>query len=154
MITENPQVARLGSCLVGRLGNLVGIGQAVLHARVEELGQFVLVETQQAEVEVARLQVCQFDRQQVVIPVGNGGGLVVRDPIGLDLFGRQVPCDVNRHLLQAQLQGSLVAGVADDDHALGVHHDRLSEPKFLYRRRHGVDGRVVLAGVARVGLDV
>ena len=68
MVAENPQVARLGDRLVGRLGHLVRIGQAVLHARVEHLRQVVLGEAEQVQVEVHALEGRQFDRQQFVIP--------------------------------------------------------------------------------------
>ena len=54
----------------GGSGTSSGSVRPSLHAGIEQLGQFVGVETQQAEVEVARLQVGQFDRQQVVVPLG------------------------------------------------------------------------------------
>ncbi len=60
---------------------------------------------------------------------------------------------MHRHLRQAQFQRRLVAGMADDDHALGVHDDRLAESKLLQARRHGVHRLIVLAGVAGIGLD-
>jgi hypothetical protein len=41
---------------------------------------------------------------------------------------------------------------ADDD-AFRVDKDWLAESKLLDRGRHGVDSRIVLAGIAWVGLD-
>lgn len=154
MITENPQVARLGSCLVGRLGNLVGIGQPFLDARVEHLGQFVLIEPQQAEVELHPLECRKLDRQQLEVPGGQVGGLVVGDAVRLDLGWRQVLGDVDGHGLEAELLRGLVAGVTADDHPLGVDDDRLAESELLDRRRHGIHRGVVLTRIARVGLDV
>jgi hypothetical protein len=60
---------------------------------------------------------------------------------------------VDRHGLQAQLEGGLVAGVADDDDALLVHHDRLAEAERLDGGGHGVHGRVVQARVVLVRAD-
>jgi hypothetical protein len=36
------------------------------------------------------LQVPQFDRQQIVVPIGELGCLVVGDPVCLDLLGGEV----------------------------------------------------------------
>ena len=113
VVTQDPQVARLRDRLVGRLGHLVGIGQSVLHARIEQLGQVVLREAEQFQVDVHALEFAKLDRQQLVVPLRQFGRLVVGDPVGLDLLGRQIRGDVDRHLLQAQLQCGLVAGVAD-----------------------------------------
>jgi hypothetical protein len=103
MVAEQPEIARLRSRLVGRRRHLIGIAQAVLDAGVQELGQFVLVEAQEAEVIVARLKFGQLNRKQVVIPVRQFGGLVVSDAVGLDLLGRQVGGDVDWDLLEAEL---------------------------------------------------
>ena len=101
MVPEDPQVARLGGRCIRRRRHVVGIAKAFLKFGVEQFGQLVRVEAQQAEVEVARLQVGQLDRQQVVVPIGQRGSLVVGDAICFDLLGRQVPDHMDRHLLQA-----------------------------------------------------
>ena len=71
--------------------------------------------------------------EQVVVPGGQLGGLVVGDAVGLGLGRRQADGDVDGDLGQAQLQGGLVAGVADDDDAVLVHDDRLAEAELLDR---------------------
>ena len=48
MLTQDPQVARLGDGCIRRRRNIVRIAEPFLHAGVEQLGQFVRVETQAA----------------------------------------------------------------------------------------------------------
>ena len=47
---------------------------------------------------------------------------------------------------QPELLRRLAAGVADDDHAVGVHDDRLAEPELLQRGGDGIHGGVVDRG--------
>ena len=84
MVAEDPQIARLCNRFVRWCGNLVGIALAFLHG-AEQLGQFVLVETQQVQIEVHLLQFGQFDRQQFQVPFGDRRRLVVGDSVGFDL---------------------------------------------------------------------
>ena len=118
------------------------------------LARSSLREAEQRQVEVHVLEGRQFDRQQVVVPVGQVGRLVVGDAVGLDLRGRQVRGHVDRHLLQPELLRGLVACVAADDHAVGIDDNRLAEAELLDRSCHGVHGSVILAGIAQVGFDV
>ena len=69
------------------------------------------------------------------------------------LLGRQVLGHVDGHLLQPQLLGGLVTGVTADDHPLGIDDDGLAKAELADRLGHGIDGRVILAGIARVGRD-
>ncbi len=89
MVAKNPQIAWLRDGIVGRLGNVVGIGQTFLHVRIKQPGQVVLRESDQVEIEIHPLQVGQFDRQQVVIPFGQFARLVVGQTICLHLRRRQ-----------------------------------------------------------------
>jgi hypothetical protein len=57
-------------------------------------------------------------------------------------------------LVQPQLLGGLVTGVATDDDAFRVDHDGLVEAELPDRRRHGVNSRIVLAGIALVETDI
>jgi hypothetical protein len=50
VLAEQPQVPGLRGCLVGRCRRLVGIAQAIADTGVEQLGQLVLVETEQFQV--------------------------------------------------------------------------------------------------------
>ena len=42
----------------------------------------------------------------------------------------------------------------NDDHPLGIDDDGLAKAELADRLGHGIDRGIVLAGVARVGLDV
>ena len=119
------------------------------------LGQLVLVEARAAiRSKSSVFKIVQFERQQVAVPLGKRGRLVVGDAVGLDLRRRQVRGDVDRDLLQAELLRRLPARVADDDHAVGVDDDRLPEAEFPDRRGDRVDSVVVDAGILGIGLDV
>jgi hypothetical protein len=69
MVAQQPQVAWVSGRLVGGLGHLVGIAEAIPDAWVEQLGQLVLVEAEEAEVVAHPLQLGQLDRQEVVVPI-------------------------------------------------------------------------------------
>ncbi len=149
-----PRIHRSPGWVIASSGgqrHVVGVDEAVLERGIEQPRQLVGIEAEDAEVVVARLQLAQLDRQQVVVPVGPLAGLVVGDAVGADLLGRQVGGDVDRNLGQLQLHGRLVAGVAHDDDAVGVNDDRLAEAKLAERGGHDDDGVVVEARVARVG---
>ena len=51
-----PPITRLGDGRVGQCPYVVGTGQPVPKRRVEQLGQFVELEVEQAEVVVGRLR--------------------------------------------------------------------------------------------------
>lgn len=50
-----------GDRLSGWLGHLVGIAQALLHAGIEQRGQFFFGDAQQAQVVVHPLRLAQLD---------------------------------------------------------------------------------------------
>jgi hypothetical protein len=128
------------------------IAKAFPQIAPEQPGQLVLVEAQEAQVVVGRLQLTQFNRQQIVIPFGQRCRLVVRDPICLDLFRRQILGDVDRHVFQTQLLCRLPPRVPADDDALRIDHDGLAEPEFAERRRNGIDRVIVDPRVVGVRL--
>jgi hypothetical protein len=63
------------------------------------------------------LQFRQLDRQPVVVPVGKGRSLIVREPIRLGLGRAETFGGVDGDLLEAQLLGRLESGVADEQRA-------------------------------------
>jgi hypothetical protein len=148
-----PQIARSCDRLIGRSRHLVRIAESLGDARVEQAGQLFLVEAEQAEVVVHGLQLGQLDRQKFVIPIRKRGRLIIGEAIGFGLGRRQPDGDVDRHLLQSKLQRGLVAGVADEDDAVLVHHDRLAETVGADGRRHGIDGGVVVTRIVPVRSD-
>ena len=137
----SPRIHRSPGCVIASSGGAARRPDRTARParrRSSSLASSSCVEAQQAQVEVHLLQLGQFERQQVEVPLGERGRLVVGDAVGLDLLGRQVRGDVDRHLLQAQLLRRLPARVADDDHAVGVDDDRLAEaelPDARPRRR-------------------
>ena len=62
VVAEQPQVARLGDGLVGRLGHVVGVGQAVGRLGAQQAQQLVGREAGQVQVEVHLLQAGQLQR--------------------------------------------------------------------------------------------
>jgi hypothetical protein len=153
MDAEAVQVAGPGDGLVGRLGHVVGVGQPRVRPRRQQPPQRVVGEAGEGEVELHLPEPGQLQGQLVVVPARQGRGLVVGQAVGLGLGGRQARGDVDGDLLQPQHQGGLVARVADDDHALLVHDDRLAEAEFPDRRDDGVHGGVVDPRVVLVRAD-
>jgi hypothetical protein len=153
VVPQQPEVARSGRRFVRRCRHGVRVGQPGRALRLEQLHQLVRREPGQAHLEVQLLQFGQFEGQAVVVPRGQLGGLVVGQPVGLQLGGGQARGDVDRHGLQAKLQGRLIRGMADDDHALFIDDARLAEAEFLNRRGDGLDGLVIVAGIVRVRPD-
>ncbi|MFQ6047993.1 MAG: hypothetical protein ACE5K7_01355 [Phycisphaerae bacterium] len=137
MLAEEPQVARLRD-------RLVRVGHALLDLALEQLGQLGLVETEQLQVEAAVPQLAQFDRQQVVVPLGQVGELVVGDPVGPDLLGREVLGHVHRHLIEPELLGYLPARMAADDHAIGQTSRTARPVQHQEHRKPGLDAASAL----------
>ena len=59
VVTQDPKVARLGGCLVGRLGNIVGVGQA-RGAIAQESHELFARKTSEVHVEVELLQLYEL----------------------------------------------------------------------------------------------
>lgn len=70
MFTKDPKIAGPGDRLVRWGGHVIRIGQALLHTRVKQFGQFILAETDQLQVEIHARKFGQFDRQQLKVPGG------------------------------------------------------------------------------------
>ncbi|TWU46569.1 hypothetical protein Poly59_55420 [Rubripirellula reticaptiva] len=100
VIAKDPNIAELRYCFVRRLRHVLGIGQTLRDAGIEQLGKFVIVEPKQLAIETGLLEFADFDGQQVPIPFGVLAGSVIGDPICLDRFGFKVRCDVNGHFGQ------------------------------------------------------
>lgn len=67
-----------------------------------------------------------------------------------NLLRRQSFGHVDRNSLQAQLARGFSAGVAHDDHVIFRGHNRLAKAEFLDGPGHGIDGPVVVTGIAVV----
>jgi hypothetical protein len=95
----------------------------------------------------------QFRDELVVIPLRLLAGPVIGDPICLHLGRREIGGDVHGHAPESHLDGSQVAGIADDDREVGVDHDRLTPAELAERGDHLGHRAVVLARVIPVALD-
>ena len=115
----------------GGSGTSSGSVRPCVDAGIEQLGQFILIETEQFAIETDCLQLADFDRQQVEVPLGVLAGAVVGDPVGPDRFGLHVLGDVNRDFGKVQLLGGFQSRMADDDDAVGIDDDRLPETEFV-----------------------
>ena len=104
-------------------------------------------------VETGAAQRRELCRQQRHVPLRELPGAVVRDAIRADLPRREPPRDVHRNLLEAEALRRFVAGVPDDDDALSVDDDRLSESKLLDRLGDRGNRLIVLSRIPRVGAD-
>jgi len=51
VVAQDPKVARLGDGLIRRFGNLIRVAISLLDLCIEQLGQFLLIEGQQAHIE-------------------------------------------------------------------------------------------------------
>ncbi len=122
-------------------------------ARVERLGQLILIEPEQAEVVTEVAKSCQLDRQQIESPIGDFSGFLVGDPVGADRFGFEVAGHVDQNLGEPELPGHLPAGVTDAQHTVDVDDQRLPEAKLSEDLGGRIDGTVVDAGIAFVRLD-
>jgi hypothetical protein len=131
----------------------IRIGQA-LAAAGQGAGDLLLVEAGQPEVEVKVANLAELEREQGLVPLGFLVGAVVREPVSLDLGGRQPLGHVHGHGGKPDPQGGHEASVAGDDHPLAVDHDGLAEAELLDGGGNlGHRGRVP-AWVAGVGDDL
>ncbi len=127
MITQDPKIARLGHCGVRWCRHIVWIGKTFFHFGLEKFEQFIFVESQEGQIEAAGLQVPQFDRQQIVVPVGQFGCLVVGDPVCLNLLGGEVLGNVDRNFFDSEFLSGFEAGVPADDYSFCVDDDCLAK---------------------------
>ena len=94
MPAQEPGVATLGLRLIGGLGHVLGITRSVGRRWFQETEQFVGGEADEIEIEVELLELGQLHGEPVVIPLGQGGSLVVSDAVGLGLRTSRYGSDV------------------------------------------------------------
>ena len=117
------------------------------------LSEFLGAETGQVEADIELLQFDELDHQAVLVPVGEPVGLIVSDPVCLDLGRRESNSNVDGDFFQSKLDGRLVAGVADNNLALLVHDNGLSPAELSDRPGDRVDSPVIAPRVVRVRPD-
>ena len=140
-----------GDRFVRRLGNGIGIGLSFGIGREEQAVEFLGREAGQVEVDIELLQFHEFRHQSIIVPFGKPVGLVIRNPIGLNLSRRQANATWTE-LLSCRVFGRLVPGMADDDDTGLVNNDGLPEAKLLDGLGHCIDSRIVDSWVVWNGL--
>jgi len=112
------------------------------------------VEAEQAHVEAVPLQFLQLDRQKVVVPFGDFGGLVVGDAERLDLLWREVLRDDAGDLGHAQRFGGQHPCVPRHDYLVPVEDDGVAEAELFDGAGHGVHRLLVAARIPLIRADV
>ena len=134
VIAEVVDPATYGITVFRNPGHGVGFGfprrHGVLLRSVQQPVEFVGIEAKQGKVEVGVLKLPELQRQEVVVPLCNLGGLIVRDPVGPHLFRSQVVRHKDGNLLQPEPERRLITSVTGNDNTIIVHNDRASKPEF------------------------
>ena len=141
---------------LGRGRRVVRVGFARGHGIVaaHQFLEFVRVEAEGSHVGAVLLDREEFVAEELQVPFGQLGALVVRDPVGARLLGREVRRDDHRSRVEAEALRREEARVAGDDDVVLVDDDGVDEPVGLDRLHEEVDGALVDARVLLVGVDV
>ena len=131
------------------LGNHISFGSPV-----QQTVKLVGVEAEERQVKILFLQIAQFDRKKVVVPLRDLAGLVVRDPVCLHLFRREVFRDHHRYFREAELFRRFQPCVADNHNEILVHDNRLLEAELLNRVGNRLHRTVVEARVLLIRMDL
>lgn len=104
-------------------------------------------------VEVQGRQVCQFDPQDVQIPPGAQGNLVISQTKSALLCLRQSRQRDRWHLAEAEFPGSAETAMTSDDDAIRVDQNRVGESELADRSNNLFDlGFGMGPRVSRIGL--
>ena len=87
VIAENPEVPFSSHRRVRRFRDNVRIGESLMKFDFEKFRQLLFRKSEIFHVEVTVLKLGKFDRKDFKIPLGDFAGLIVGDPIRLDLLG-------------------------------------------------------------------
>ena len=137
----------------GRLSATSGAAGASIVAAHQFL-ELVRVEAKGSHVGAVLLDREEFVAEELQVPFGQLGALVVRDPVGARLLGREVRRDDHGSRVEAEALRREEARVAGDDDVVLVDDDGVDEPVGLDRLHEEVDGTLVDARVLLVGVDV
>ena len=141
---------------LGRGRRLVRVGFAGGHGIVaaHQFLEFVRVEAEGSHVHAVLLDREEFVAEELQVPFGQLGALVVRDAVGSRLLGREVGRDDHRRRVEAETLRREEPRVAGHDDVVLVDDDRVDEPVGLDRLHEEIDGALVDAGIPLVGVDV
>jgi hypothetical protein len=149
---EEPDIARHADRDRRQVGRL--LGALGVFARMQQPVQLGDVESGQVEIEAETGEPVQFEPQRLLEPIGFLRHAIVGQAIGFGLRLAQSHGDMHGDSAQAEPLGGGEAGMADDDHARLVDHDRLAEAELAYRRRDFRNGLLGhLSGIALIRHD-
>jgi hypothetical protein len=150
IVQGNGVFAKFQAELLGAAFGFLGdLGRVLFAQSVQER----LLKAQCGQVDFGFRQGHDLLGQQVIVPAGELGGLVVGQPVGADLVGGQIPGDVHRDLVDPQPNGGKVPGMTGDDDVVLVDHDGLPEAKLFDGFGDGINRGIRVPGVAIVGND-
>jgi hypothetical protein len=133
-----PQITGPRHRIAGRLGCfviVVGTGRFLVAFRLvvergHQVGQFLVGEAGQPQVEAVAVEGMQFGGQQFLVPASVQGQLVVCQDIGAALSFGQVVEDQHRHGVEAKLFRRRQPPVAGDDVALAIGENGIGEAEL------------------------
>src|SRR5260370_22504726 len=148
---QQPEVAELGDGGCWNVWNFVLVGEPRGGFLLGQLArQFLVVETEEVQVEVLLLQGCQLFAEHVLVPACIERELVIGDGQGAALDLRQVLQHNNRNFAHALRPGRSEAPFTSNDAAVRPNENWIYEAEFP---DGGGDLRHLLAGV-RAGANV
>jgi hypothetical protein len=90
------------------------------HRITEQLIELDRVEARQTQLEIERLQLFEFDRQQILIPTGIQREVVIGEHQRFALRRRRVPKHNHRHFRHSELLRSEQPRISGDDHIVAA----------------------------------
>ena len=131
------------------LGNHIFFGTSV-----QQTVKLVGVETEERQVKILLLQFLDLHRQKVVVPLGDLTCFIVRDPVSLHLFWREVVGDMDGNHIQSEPLGGLKSCMAADNDVVFVHDNGRTPAEFLDGIGDRLHRLVIEPGILVVGVDV
>ena len=103
---------------------------------------------------VDRLDLHHLEAQLLEVPGRQLSGLVIRQPVRLNLLRREITRDCHRHGIKMQLLRGHVSRMSGDDHALFINHDRLLKSELPDARSHRIDGVLIAPRIIMIRHDL
>ena len=130
VFTKQPEITSLTDRLFFGLRDLIVIGKSGFIFNRQQLIQFLIRKTDDIKVESQFLDFGQLEFEQIFIPTGVLGDLVVGDHQSLALrFSKMAQHDY-RHLFQPQLLRGHQAAVSGNDDIVIANQDRIDETEL------------------------
>jgi hypothetical protein len=147
VLAADPQVARPGHRILRNGRSLVGF---LLFGKREQVVELLGAEPGQVEIEIRGIELLEFERQQLLVPVRPGNGPIHHQAESLDLRRRPLIAQDDGHLVDAELAGGFQTKVAIHDFAIAAGQNWDLKAELANAAAHPIDGGVVLTRVANV----